>query len=103
MSAYSKVMKMTPQDWLDYITTDTCCICKFPIRNEQGEEVEIELDTLVPINEEDVLPHRSETGKTDKVRHHYHGDQSVSFRGGNEPYGGSNLFYEPARWVHLIV
>jgi len=72
-------MKMTNTDWLNYIHSDTCCICKKKLYQYRVDRIYIEIESVIQNNQTDVLPHRSETQIMDKVRHHYHGDSSIHY------------------------
>lgn len=54
-------MKMSSNDWMNYIITNKCCICHEEIQpNQEKSQVDVEVNQPV-----------------DKVRHHYHGDRDV--------------------------
>jgi hypothetical protein len=95
VSAYAKVMRMTHEDWRDYVTSDTCCICKQPlgmlVKNESGAVEYIRDDAdLIDVDEDMYVyppPSKRKVMGHHTVRHHHHGTD------------GS--FHEPARYVGM--
>jgi len=94
MSVYRDCMVMSRSDWLDFITSKTCVLCKRSLDDEASEE--IEADEVLDDN--CIMPKRLR-GKSVaelrncnvRVRHHYHGESYLSTQ-------DNVLLHEPARY-----
>jgi len=94
MSVYRDTMVMSRGDWLDFVRSKTCVLCKRPLNDEVTDDVLAD-DVF---EDKCVIPKRmrgksrNELQKSNiRVRHHYHGDSYLNAE-------DNVLLHEPARY-----